>query len=251
MDFYRKIPLDPEKRYLVFGDIHGRYATFSALLEQVGHDPATDIVCSVGDLIDRGPESIAVVDFFRREHCHVVRGNHEQMVVDSDEWRDIWLDPRNGGATTLASIERCDRDLPWLRAFCTSLPVCLDVGEDDEPGAFRLIHAESPFDWPESHLQDFLSEATSDELSSSRLLWGRDDIELGLRRAWMPWRRRAVRVDPQRSTRPVFCGHTPVPETVEAFGTRWIDTSAGGFLTCVEPPTMREHRMDIADSDRY
>ena len=243
---YRKIPLAPDRRHLVFGDIHGRHDTFLALLEEVGHDPEEDVVYAVGDLVDRGPDSVAVVEFFERPHRHVVRGNHEQMVLAPREWREVWLEPWNGGPATLASLERHGRELAWLEDFCRTLPVVLDVGEEGEPGAFRLVHAESPFDWSETELQTFIADSTFVEAGESRLLWGRDDVGRAARAADG---RRAPELDPERSSRAVFCGHTPLDRVVEAHGTRWIDTWAGGFLTCVEAGTMREHRMPFVGAD--
>jgi len=250
-DNYRKIPLDRDRRHLVFGDIHGRHATFLALLERISHDPATDVVYSVGDLVDRGPDPVAVVEFFEQPHCHLVRGNHEQMVINQREWHEVWMHPNNGGPATLASLERHGRELDWLQAFCRALPIVLDVGEDDEPGAFRLVHAESPFRWSEADLQEFLAEATPVEAGESRLLWGRGDVERAAFHPPLPDGSRAVPVDPDRSTRPVFCGHTPLEAVLTAAGTSWIDTWAGGFMTCVEPATMREYRMPLANVDVF
>lgn len=63
---------------LVVGDIHGCYDELLALM--VLADLAeSDRIVSVGDLIDRGPKSWEVVDFFRSrpESRFAVRGNHE------------------------------------------------------------------------------------------------------------------------------------------------------------------------------
>ena len=48
-------------RTLAIGDIHGCNAALSALLEQVQPDPADQIIF-LGDYIDRGPASRAVID---------------------------------------------------------------------------------------------------------------------------------------------------------------------------------------------
>src|SRR4051794_14053788 len=54
-------------RHIIIGDIHGCY---KELLELLAHVGATDedILVSVGDLVDRGPDSPAVLNFFR-ERC--------------------------------------------------------------------------------------------------------------------------------------------------------------------------------------
>src|SRR6266550_3145025 len=73
-------------RTLAIGDIHGCNAALSALLEQVQPDPADQIIF-LGDYIDRGPASRAVIDTLLelRKSCSTVflRGNHEVMILDA------------------------------------------------------------------------------------------------------------------------------------------------------------------------
>jgi serine/threonine protein phosphatase 1 len=63
---------------LIIGDIHGCHAELLDLLDRAGVG-ADDLVVSVGDLVDRGPEPGAVLDFFRTRAASVVLcGNHER-----------------------------------------------------------------------------------------------------------------------------------------------------------------------------
>ena len=126
---HRTIALDENKRHFVFGDIHGRYTTFRSLLETIGYDSSTDVIYSVGDMIDRGPDSVSVVKFFQQPHCHAILGNHEQMVLNLSDWAPVWADPWNGGPATLASLASHGYGLDWLVKTCENLPVCLDVGD--------------------------------------------------------------------------------------------------------------------------
>jgi serine/threonine protein phosphatase 1 len=71
-------------RHIVIGDIHGCYTELLELLERAGVTDE-DIVVSVGDLVDRGPDSPAVLRYFR-ERCErgravVLMGNHERKHV--------------------------------------------------------------------------------------------------------------------------------------------------------------------------
>jgi hypothetical protein len=50
-------------RDFVVGDIHGCFSKLSAELERLRFDRDVDRLFSVGDLVDRGPESAAVVDW--------------------------------------------------------------------------------------------------------------------------------------------------------------------------------------------
>ena len=55
----------------LIGDIQGNYRTLLALLKQMPDDDPV----SVGDMIDRGPRSMEVLEFFRN-HGKALLGNH-------------------------------------------------------------------------------------------------------------------------------------------------------------------------------
>ena len=98
------------KRTFAIGDIHGCSKTFRKLVEEgIQPTPDDEIIC-VGDYIDRGPDSKGVIDFIlelrdRGIRVHTLRGNHEQMFLDSlgdDEAQEEWL--MNGGQVTCKSF---------------------------------------------------------------------------------------------------------------------------------------------------
>jgi len=65
-------------RTIVVGDIHGCYQELLQLLEKV-QLRAEDCLVSLGDIVDRGPDSIKVYDFLRnRPNTIVLMGNHER-----------------------------------------------------------------------------------------------------------------------------------------------------------------------------
>lgn len=71
-------------RHIIIGDIHGCYDELLELLDRAG-TTADDIIVSVGDLVDRGPQSPEVWRFFRercaRGRAIVLMGNHERKHV--------------------------------------------------------------------------------------------------------------------------------------------------------------------------
>jgi len=246
---HRSIALDESKRHFVFGDIHGRYATFQCLLKTINYDPSTDVIYSVGDLIDRGPDSASVVEFFQQSHCHVVLGNHEQMVINQRDWKAIWKSSRGGGAATLDSLKKHGHGMEWLLRFCSGLPICLDVGDETQAASFRLIHAECPLDWSETELMNYLSATARKKVAEDRLLWGRNDISTVYNHL-QSGNRGSVFVADNRSSRAVFCGHTPLLNVTSAHSVHWIDTFAGGVMTCVDPLSMQVFEHPIVDSDQ-
>ncbi|WP_455775634.1 metallophosphoesterase, partial [Burkholderia stabilis] len=160
-------PANTAGRDFVVGDLHGCVDVLRALLHDIRFDPARDRLFSVGDLVDRGPASETTLDLLDRPWCHVVRGNHEEVMslvsrgkLPPDAWRGIGGD---WGA-----------DLPPERlhahaARVDTLPLVRVIG--DGPGRFNVLHAEF-----------FGSDADLDTGSYShevreRLIWGRDLVQ--------------------------------------------------------------------------
>jgi serine/threonine protein phosphatase 1 len=79
------------------------------LIRDVPWNPQEEKIVFLGDLIDRGPESPGVIErliSLREKNPNVVvlRGNHEQMLLDCHDYGDFqWLIPENGGLATLAA----------------------------------------------------------------------------------------------------------------------------------------------------
>ena len=127
------------KRTYVIGDIHGCYREFKRLLDLCSDDadgkPARLI--TLGDYVDRGPDSFDVVQLIRHRLADEypvfksiinLKGNHEDMMVQAvlgGELRDKqdWVSSNNGGDAT---VERYPNkkalldDAKWLAALPTS-----------------------------------------------------------------------------------------------------------------------------------
>ncbi|MDZ7709291.1 MAG: metallophosphoesterase family protein [Roseovarius sp.] len=100
-------------------DIHGQDALLDEALDRVAHDGGRDAqIVFLGDLVDRGPDSRAVIERLMTGQAEgrpwtVLRGNHDQMFLDFLDQGTLhsprvasglaWLHPRLGGDTTLAS----------------------------------------------------------------------------------------------------------------------------------------------------
>lgn len=66
-----------DAKTLVVGDVHGCLEELLALLKRAEYREGTDKLVLVGDLIDRGPDSVGVLRFIQEIGAICVRGNHE------------------------------------------------------------------------------------------------------------------------------------------------------------------------------
>ena len=120
-------------RTLAIGDVHGCAAALLNLLKFVDPGPK-DTIVTLGDYIDRGPDSKGVLDLMIRmnlsDRLVPLRGNHEMMMLMGRESRDerrMWLSC--GGAEALESYGKPGRsgqleDIPehhwhFVRKVCS------------------------------------------------------------------------------------------------------------------------------------
>lgn len=132
-------------RTFVVGDIHGCSTALEAVLCASGF-AGNDILITLGDMIDRGPNTRGVLDFLMRllgeRRLIPIRGNHEVMMQHAlDSGRDSqWF--ASGGLQTLESF-----GLASNKAWRSCLPKdyrsfivhdCVDYWEDER---FIFTHA--------------------------------------------------------------------------------------------------------------
>lgn len=94
---YQKLDGRNWRHIWIAGDIHGCYQWLMDELARRNFIPAQDLLISVGDLIDRGPDSIKCLELMRENWFYAVRGNHEQMALDAISKNDFSLWTFNGG----------------------------------------------------------------------------------------------------------------------------------------------------------
>ncbi len=65
------------KRRILIGDVHGCYDELMLLLEKVKYSKGKDELIFLGDLINKGPHSVAVLKFVKENGHRTILGNHE------------------------------------------------------------------------------------------------------------------------------------------------------------------------------
>ena len=69
--------MNAKKRTLIVGDIHGCFDELKELLEKVSYSKPSDRLIFVGDLINKGPKSMDVLNWVKASGAEVILGNHE------------------------------------------------------------------------------------------------------------------------------------------------------------------------------
>jgi len=149
-------------RDFVVGDLHGSLSCFERLLEGLHFDAAKDRIFSVGDLVDRGPNSLECLELLKNPWFHAVLANHEQMMLeafDGGYMGQFWL--QNGGfwgysafedhRKMRSSLNELEKHVPHpdsIRLFevmqlVRELPFLMTIAVPDGR-KFHVLHAELP-----------------------------------------------------------------------------------------------------------
>ncbi|MGE5466104.1 MAG: symmetrical bis(5'-nucleosyl)-tetraphosphatase [Ignavibacteria bacterium] len=134
------------------GDIQGCYDDLRRLLDHVGFDPDRDRVWFVGDLVNRGPQSLEVLRFVRGlgDAAVVVPGNHDlHLVMQADGFGKA---NREDTLAPVLSAPDCGDLMAWLR----SRPLFHVEGE------YAMVHAGLLPQWTVAQAQ-----ALSDEVAAA------------------------------------------------------------------------------------
>jgi serine/threonine protein phosphatase 1 len=196
-------------RDFVVGDVHGMFTALREVLDAAGFDPEHDRVFSVGDLVDRGPESAEALEWLQQEWFFACRGNHEQFALDSQdpEQLQLWVE-HNGGEWWLG-IDESTRKL-FIDAF-RRMPLAMEVATAS--GRVGIVHADVPPLMSWSAFTTLLE--SGDEDASFYAMWSRNRVAGVV--SSLPVRGGVERV---------YCGHTPTREMVVVDNVYYIDTGA-------------------------
>jgi serine/threonine protein phosphatase 1 len=213
----KHFPLNDAGSDFVVGDVHGCFAKLQAKLGEIGFDPEKDRLFSVGDLVDRGPESEEALEWLDKPWFHAVRGNHEQMAIDHcGGMSDAGLYAYNGGAWMLGKTKAEAQQ--YADAFA-ALPIAIEV--ETALGLIGIVHADCPVvDW-----SDMESALTGDNADSfaQMCIWSRE-------------RAQSKNTSEIAGVKFVIAGHTPMQESTKLGNVIYIDTGAvfGRGLTIIK-----------------
>jgi len=193
-------------RRFIVGDLHGSYNLLIDKLEEINFNKTKDIMYSVGDLIDRGPDSLKCLKLIEEPWFKSVMGNHEELMIDvilNGRNNNLWI--MNGGMWYLSEdinevkrLARLAEQLPYSRTI-DNIGIC---------------HAESP-------TSDWNDAINPNELNKSKMVWGRSKI---------------TQKSITKNIKQTYHGHTIKPIVTVSGNATFIDTGAyyTGNLTVLE-----------------
>jgi serine/threonine protein phosphatase 1 len=150
-------------RDFAVGDIHGAFGALKVSLDAIKFDYARDRLFSVGDLVDRGPQSKEVLNWLDKSWFNAICGNHDFMtwrVASGDPFGAV--DHREHGGEWFYELPRSEQQEIGTRL--ANLPMIFEV--ETSKGLVGIVHADFPFDdWRDlnsiewSDLEDMQSAA--------------------------------------------------------------------------------------------
>ena len=129
--------------HYVMGDIHGEADRFHTMLEKI-HFSKDDVLILLGDVIDRGPDGIALLlEIMEMPNVIMLLGNHEYMMLQclgpEATGMEIRRWNKNGNAPTLAAyLKQKTKVQKRILAYLRSLPTHLDI--EVEGNRFYMVH---------------------------------------------------------------------------------------------------------------
>ena len=198
----------------IVGDLHGCRALLDRQLLEARFDTQQDLLISVGDLIDRGPDSPGCLRLLAEPWFRSVRGNHEEMALLALQQQQERLWQMNGGDWfwRLKGEQRTEAQHYLMQ--CQALPLILHLAQEERIVA--IAHA----DYPATR---YAFEQPVDEY---QVVWGRERIH----------RLQRGEGEMIAGVDAFYFGHTPLKQPLSGWNQHYIDTGAvfGNRLTLVK-----------------
>lgn len=219
-------------RDYIVGDIHGNFTKLENHLKSIGFNNENgDRLFSVGDLVDRGPESEMCIDWVSKDWFFPVQGNHEDMAI---RWPNGHMDKdnyiANGGMWNVNNDKSKSKVISDVLSL---LPIAIEI--ETLSGLVGIVHA----DCPAKVWQDFIDVLEDKELTKRHVqtaidaaMWSRLRIE----------NRNIIPPENVEGVRAVIVGHTPLQSPTWVGNVFHIDTAGwhpnGYGFTVIDAETL-------------
>lgn len=249
--FLKEVQENTEGRDFVVGDMHGCYNELQKLMNYIKFDPAKDRMFSTGDLIDRGPQSLACLGLLEKPWFYPGLGNHEDIFLSRYKMFD---EGKTQGFTQeeIDFIREAQRYVPHI----LKMPLVYEINHK-KWGKVYIVHAEilpehlieqnkedinpieynrywqsmKKFDFS-NQIEKFFKDNKGKELDyylKQKLIWSRNVIkEFGADHKDELENQdfRFLKENKFKQKLKVFCGHNIVPFPMKIGQQFYIDTGA-------------------------
>ena len=126
--------------HYVIGDVQGCYSELQALVKKIKFNPNKDKIIFAGDLVNRGHQSLEVMEFCMRHKGSIkaVLGNHDFYLLYLIEHQK-----KNKSLKKVLDSKNIQKYHSWLK----KLPLLLEIKIKETKETFWISHAGIPYIW--------------------------------------------------------------------------------------------------------
>ena len=136
----------------IIGDVHGCFDQFIRLLKKINYDKQKDQIILTGDLVNRGPKSLDVLNYcLADKNITTVLGNHDLYL--------LYLMSIKQGKGKLRKIVKAENNkeiFDWL----ITRPLLIQISDQSTNNKFIITHAGIPEIWSIEKAQDLANEVS-------------------------------------------------------------------------------------------
>jgi|GEM_PF-518195 len=218
-----EVELNTEGVDYFVGDVHGHYDELMNEMKRVGFKESTDRLFFLGDLCNRGDDSIKCLDLLTEKHktltAYSLEGNHENLISELPYNSKIEEQLKRSSTGGQWAVD-CYHFEPSVFRRLTGIikAKCFNaITVKTSLGSIGLVHAQAPDDWAVfSH-----SKIPNDVLFNG--LWSHEKYS-----------KPASELNPIKNIDLTISGHTNSSEIVVKQNMIWIDTLRnGGRITII------------------
>lgn len=205
-----KISKNTRGRDFVIGDIHGSYSLLMDYLTKIQFNFVTDRLFSVGDLVNKGKDSLAVFSLIDEPWFYPVLGNHEMIVIDF--WRYGEYPTHLNKYKGHWFLNLSDEEKESVVLKLETLPVAIELEVNDK--RIGVVHAEVPSDnWKIFQNRINTTQYMENFHATNEAVWSRS-------------KHKSKNNSKIRNIDFVYVGHTIVKEPLKLGNVHYIDTGA-------------------------
>lgn len=169
---HKTIEAKPNQRVFVVTDVHGHFNELNNGLQKLNYNDREDLLISLGDLIDRGPESMKTLNMFMCDKTglkHSLIGNHEKFIVDKDFDNHLY----NGGGWLLNELPELTDRVALGRLIESKFSYCMTLKTGHK--TYGLVHAAVPLEF--ESWNDFVEAIDHSKTLQTESVWQREFVE--------------------------------------------------------------------------